>query len=993
MNNIQFLNSWPSSTRKLVLLLAIGFVAVFTSAIVSFIVHPWPVFTWQQLQELQTQELPLYAFERGSLEFTLTAENYLVFERWLGDTLRPNIFALDIYFIFFCLSFSVLLAVVSALPRFWFYIGAMIMAFLIAVFRWDALLLFNSDNQMAGLIIIGLFLAALFYFQVFKSSTTFLWRFLTFAGIWIIIAVLVLATGGAELPLRLLAVNTLPSALILLILFIILVSHQIMASFVSLAIASSRTHSLGQFLTICTIYLLNLWLTYLNRIGSLSWNYTIPSIILLAVSCLLTLWTIRQREPVYESILKSEVLLVFFIIAFGTLAMATFGYFIATSNDIALLSINDLILYTHIGYGMMFLLYVAANFLGMFEKNLSIPKVLYRPTNMPYFTYRFAGLIFTLALVFYNNWAAHINHFTSAYYTALGDIHFDQPTGTAHTFYKRAHVFASFNQHASTALAALEGASGSFSQQKSYAIDANRFQPTEFTMLNADHVYLLSGNAYEDIQLLRKGKNQFPSSGIIRNNLGLALFRVGMTDSAQHYFAEARKDSRTRTSGDMNLLALMAKTGEKAGIELMTQHLAAGSESVQSNALALANRHGQIMDSRIPLSKDSTLSLFSATLIANYLTNQTNTFDTTFIDECLRIARNPVNISFKHMILQSAAKACYAAGQVNKGISLLQEVIFSGNNEGGNNYTLGLMAMDQEKYNVAISYFQYAINHKSAPAALANAVCLAEEGRLSEAIVAWDTISQRRDTTLRDLGESMKRVLAAPASWFGDLSERERLYYALYQIPLIDSLNFSRLVRQIKNEDLRAKAYLNRAKEYYRVDEILLATKEFSHLQGLHLTDTRLFADIKYFELRLLAAQGRIAEIDARIQEGILFGPYRVSDRVFYEGLKQWSAGDTIAAANSFNWLAKNNWYFDEGIVAAASFFESDIQKSYSILADALQVNPRSVKILKAYIPVALARGFDQYALGALESLQQILSPVAFRKYVVENRLTGLLLQ
>jgi hypothetical protein len=48
---------------------------------------------------------------------------------------------------------------------------------------------------------------------------------------------------------------------------------------------------------------------------------------------------------------------------------------------------------------------------------------------------------------------------------------------------------------------------------------------------------------------------------------------------------------------------------------------------------------------------------------------------------------------------------------------------------------------------------------------------------------------------------------------------------------------------------------------------------------------------------------------------------------------------------------------------------------------------------LKAYIPVALARGFDQYAVGALETLKGILTPEAFRKYVAENRLSGLLLQ
>lgn len=993
MHNRPFLNLWPSIDKKIGLFLGVVFIGVFAAMVFAYLAHPWPVFTWQQLQELQPQQLPIYAFERGSLEFTLTAENYLVFERWMGNTLNPNVVALDIYFIIFCISLAALQAIVSALPRFWFYMGAMIMAFMIAVFRWDELLLFNNASPFIGIIIVGLFLAALFYFQVLRSSTSFLWRLVTFVGLWIGVVMIVYGAATANQPLRLLAVNTLPSSIVLLVIFIILVAHQIMASFVSLAVTSSRTHSLRQFLTISTIYLLNLWLTYLNRIGYLDWDYTLPSILLFAISTALTVWTIRQREPIYESILKSEILLIHFILSLGAIAVATVGYFLASSNDMAVFSIGDLVLYAHLGYGMIFLLYVAANFLTMFEKNLPVPKVLYKPTYMPYFTYRFAGIIFTLALIFYNNWQGHINRFTSAYYTSLGDIHFDLPTGTAYTYYGRAHVYAPYNQHASTALALLEGANGNYGKQKSYSIDANRYKPTEFTILNTGHLYLLSGNAYEDIQLLRKGKNLFPSSGLIRNNLGLAFTRVGMTDSAKYYFTEARTDKRARVSADMNLLALMAKTGGVVNADSVLPLLSSGLEAIRSNAFALVNRQGQVINTQIALPKDSALNLFSASLLANYLTNQTNTIDTTFINGCLYLARKPTNISYKHMILQSAGKACYAAGQVNKAVQLLQEAIFSGSNEGPNNYTLGLMAMDQEKYDVAISYFLYAINHNSAPAALANAVCLAEEGRINEAIIAWDTISHRRDTTLHDLGESMKRALAAPASWFGDLTERERLYYALYQIPLSDSLTFKRLVRQIQNEDLRAKAYLSRAKEYYRADETRLAAREYKHLQGLHLTDTRLFADIKFFELRLLAAEGRIAELDAQIQKGILFGPYHTSERVYYDGLKQWAAGDTLSAARSFDWLARNNWYFDEGIEAAALFFETDTQRSYSILSDALQVNPRSIRILKTYIPVALARGFDQYAVGALETLKGILTPEAFRKYVAENRLSGLLLQ
>lgn len=966
------------------------FLMVLATVVILYIAYPWPVFTWQQLQELQLQEIPLYAFERGNLEFTIAAENYLLFERWLGNPVEPNVVALDVYLICFALCLSGLLALISALPRFWFYVGSTVTAFVVTLFRWDSLLLYGSSSRYIGFIVVGAGLAAMFYFQFFGRTRLFTFRYTTFVLLTGAIGLLTWQVGEAVHPLRMLAVNTLPAAIVLTLIFVIIVAHQLLASFVTLAHASSRGKSLGAYLFISAIYLLNLWLAYANRIGWIPWEYAVPSFLLLAVSALLTVWTISQRAPLYENFFLYEKPLIVFIISLGSLALATYGYFLASSNDIALLSLNDLILYAHIGYGMMFVTYVIANFLGVFEQGLAVDRVLYKPKAMPYFSYRFAGLIFTLALIFYNNWPAHINHFTSAFYTALGDVYYYVPAGRAPTFYRRAHGYAPFNQHASTLLAQIEASDLNTTKEHGYLVDANRFRPTEFTLLNADNFYLSNGRAYEEIQLLRRAWKQFPTSGIIENNLALAYARVGMTDSAAHHFAKARK-GRAQTSAGMNLLAVLAKTKSYVDADSIYNNTDESNVALRSNALALANHQGKPVRATITLPRDSVFNLFTATLVSNLLTNHTNQPDTAFISQCVAMARKPQNGPFRNLVLTAAAKACYAAGQVNKGVELLQQVVFLRIQEGNTNYALGLMMLDQGKPDAATTYFQYAIDHRSAPASLAVAVSLAETGRLGEALIAWDTLSQRKDSVIRELGESMKRVLGAPPSWLDDLTETERLYFALYRVPMSDTAAFIRLTAKIKNEDLRAKAYLNRAREYFALDEIRSAAKEFRRLQGLHLTDTELFAEIKYFELRLLAAEGRTEELQKSISKGILFGPFHEYERVYYEGLISWAAGDTITAGQRFAWLARNNWYFDDGIVAAALFFIDDLPHAYRILSDALQVNPKSVKILKSYIPVAVGRGFDPFATDALATLRGLISPAAYEAYVKQNQLAGLL--
>jgi hypothetical protein len=986
---LSFLQS--SRHRNLFLFFIVLFLVAITGTAISYAIYPAPVFTWQQLQELQPQELPLYAFEQGNLKFTLTGENYILFERWMGNPIQPNLLALDVYFILFGISLAALLAVISTLSRFSFYVGALIAAFLLALMQWETLSLMGSDSWYIGFIFIATVMAVLFIFQFYRTEASYVQRLLSFLVLFAVIALLVVFTSPHENSLRLLAANSLNPAIMLTLGFIILVAHQLMASFVSLASASSKTSALKQYLLLATIYLLNLWLAYWNRIGWMDWDYTFPAYLLLAVSATLTVWTIRQRMPIYEQVMPNEAVLAIFILAFSTLGLATYGYFLSAANDIALLSLNDLILYSHLGFGMMFLVYVAANFLGVFGQGLPVDKVLYKPPYMPYFTFRFAGIIATLAFIFYNTWLSHVNHFTSAYYTALGDVYYYQPAGKAHTFYKRAHFHSPYNQYASTMLADMEAADQNYGKQKKYSIDANAFQPTEFTFLNTDQVHLLSGNAYAEIRLLRQAKSRYPSSGVINNNLGLALSRVQMNDSAAHYFRQAQKDRRTQNSATLNLLGMLAKARNTWDADSIEQAVAENLTAVRSNALAIINHQGSVATIDVQLPKDSVFDLFSATLVANYLTNKTNGMDSTFVNASVILARRAENLSFRHMILPAAAKAFYAAGQVNRAFELLQESVFLGGNEGAHNYALGLMAMDQDKHDVAISYFIYALNHKSRPAAMANAVALAEVGRINEAIIAWDTLSKAEDTARYELAESMKRVLGAPQEWFGDLTETEKLYYSLYRIPLSDSTLFQKLVRQISNEDLRAKAYLNRARQHYRLDEVKLAARQYHHLSGLHLTDTELFAEIKYFELRILAEQGRLDDLKKIIDQGILFGPYRQPERIYYEALQRLKSGDKSGAGERLDWLARNNWYFDEGVVAAARFHSDDVKSAYRILSEAIQVNPRSVRILKAYIPVALGRGFDEYAADALQTLQSVLPPASFRRYVAENQLDALI--
>src|SRR5690606_37707323 len=97
----------------------------------------------------------------------------------------------------------------------------------------------------------------------------------------------------------------------------------------------------------------------------------------------------------------------------------------------------------HIGYGSIFLLYFVSNFIGLMAENRNVYKVLYAPTRMPYATYRIAGLIATLAFMFYSSWHTYVYNATAGIFNSMGDL--QQRTNNvaeAEAYYKKARAFA-----------------------------------------------------------------------------------------------------------------------------------------------------------------------------------------------------------------------------------------------------------------------------------------------------------------------------------------------------------------------------------------------------------------------------------------------------------------------------------------------------------------------------------------------------------------------
>jgi hypothetical protein len=125
----------------------------------------------------------------------------------------------------------------------------------------------------------------------------------------------------------------------------------------------------------------------------------------------------------------------------------------------------------------------------------------------------------------------------------------------------------------------------------------------------------------------------------------------------------------------------------------------------------------------------------------------------------------------------------------------------------------------------------------------------------------------------------------------------------------------------------------------------------------------------------MLAYRREFAELQSQMNKDVAFDGSRFLEKTLYTALIAESGGDSTTAEKNYEILASYNPYFEEGIIAAASFYRNkgrERLKPYNILAEAIQVNANSIRLLKAYISEASTQGFDDYANSSAEHLAEL---------------------
>jgi hypothetical protein len=938
---------------------------------------PGNVISWDTIQEQKVIESVGHSFSVGPFTLHVPMESFVNFEYFQGSQLQHNFLASYLFLIIFACAVTILVSIITALERFWFYVGAGFVLLFFVSLRFEVLSLFGFEDKTATIGVLVLYGLPTIYFGIFAKYTSFKIRLITFAFITTFVGFLIAYGATVPYPFLQLTMTAYLPALVLSLVFIIMVSHEFFSTFLYLSNQAS-SKKLRHFVILSAIWLINLVITALHEMGVVNWDFVYINIyLLLSVSAIIGIWGFRERERLYENVLPFAPLGFLFYLAMAVVCFITTAQLLGNANDAPLRIIRHITIFSQVGFGVIFITYVISNFVLLMGDGTDVSKILYKPNRMPYFTYRLGGLIAMLAFVFVSDWKAYVNNGFAGFYNYAGDLYAQQQHPLyAESFYKQAAAYGFANHRANYALGHLKGERFQFEEAREYYKMANHFNSSDFALANSANTFIWENQVFKAIDSYKQGFER-TSSSTIANNIGFAYAKIHNVDSSTHYWDIAKGDRVSKLSAEANFFAFGAVELIPFDADSILKTFSDSHIGTVGNAFALAALHKQPLTVTLDPLASNTLDLFSATLLHNYIIHNVKDLDTTFLQRAEAIIENPNNQEYRLTLLEGLAHGYYFAGKLSKAFELAAQLVYlSDQHKGKFNYVMGLWSLEQGDPWAAVDFFQYARAQSYKDALFYYAIALTESRQIEQALQAWNEVNQSEILAQQQVAQQMMHILTVSYNEVLNSTPRDKYQFSRYRIGVKDSIAFNNLLNSFTHDDYKGQALLDMSKKYYEVGQLVPCIQYFNRIAGLQLTNERLFKDVQHFELRMLAFRKEARLLALQINKGVDFKGYN-NEKALYTAVIGESSGDTTLASQQYKALKYNSFYFVEGILAAADYYrekdDSNLE-AYTILSEAVQMNRHSYLLWNAYIKEAERVGLSVYAASAEEIKKSILS-------------------
>jgi len=979
MNNINFWKNWRNKYRSIYQVLLFLFVITMAFSFYSQVNSYDIAFPKEVVRKTQSIELSLQNVHNFVFELAVPARSYIVFQSFLslGNGFQVSDTYLLTAIIF--LAFSILMTASTYLSRWWFIILQSVFVIWIITLKIQFLGLFGVENQLFTFVFVTLILAVGYYFHAFNEEASLFKRWLFFAVLLTAILILINTASTVEAPIVFITHHGIIVPVILAIIFIFNVAYDIILHILYLLAAKKNrdgSSNLVHFIIISMLYLIYVGLTFAKNDGLLSIEIIyLDEFVLLGISAILGIWGFRKRSELIEKQLIFRPLGGYVYLAMGIMAFAVLIWIFRTGNDPLIDTFEDMIIFSHIGFGVLFFFYVLYNFVALLNSGLGIYPVVFRPVNIPYNLVRAVGFGIVAVLILRVSYLPYYQAI-SGYYNGLADYYeYIGEEEKALTTYKIARQYAVTSHKHNFEIGKSEYEKKNWAEASSYFSQANYKRPSVQAYLNKVQAQLNANLIFESLFTLEEAQKDFPDNAYLHNMRGLVYERLNKTDSSFIYFDAANRaasDSEIEEVSSVNRLALFTKKGIDEDLP-ETGILNEKSIPYKANYFALANRKRKYIDTVVLSASEmpEVLTYNDFSLIFNQSLNKTienRPFSSDSINWLISKAEN--KDFAKSLKYVSSARLNYS-GQINDAYSYIYELENENIADAGFYYLLhGLWYLDQKAYSEAEKHFAKAADLKMSKANTYRTIALILNQQLFEAAQLYQ-----------------KQVNAESIS--DDLLDNDPLYQMLLgnvdQLP--DSFKYlwlktntslqqesiDSIKNSLTNSPFLSLLRLNEAESHIKNARFKQAKDILQNLnipiseEGLSIYKNNLIA--------LLVTFTDDESLVNQVQESKL-QVYPYNYKLVWEAYKLKNTNDRKSLDKVMNKLAHENAFFESAVILSAKYFnkKENLEKAYEILVEASRLNSGNSNILKLYALQALQLNLSSYAEDSYEELANMLS-------------------
>ena len=650
MKDLFFWRVWSSSERRTV----IAALFVIILALIFFAVKSFDplanVIQWNVLSELSSVSTVVDFLRLDQFQYGVSTPSQLVTENFVASVMETDLLTIQIFWFFALTGLSFILAALTTMPRFW-YLAAMIAFILLLAFsRLETLGVFGTGNRTLFLLTVILYGGVTYYFHAFRPDLGISMRILGVLGVSVLLAMLVGFFSTAPFPALAAASYSLPFWLLLTILFLLVVSTEIMAGLVWLSTSGDSKKGksgLINFLVISILYLLLLTLLFLRNTKQIDWDLTLinPAFLALAAA-LLGLWGFRKRADSTAGLIPFRTTGFWLYLGLFMVSIAFAAYIFGTANDPLMEVLEDVVVQGQLGMSIVFLFYILVNFYQLFKKGLAVHKVLYKPMLFGLTPTRLFGFVGVVVL-FSSQRLLPVNQAIAGYFNGLGDLHNStKEFPLAEQYYKMALQQEFQNHKSNYALASLALRQGDNGAAAFYFRQSLLKNPSTQAYVGLGNILVQENLFFDAVYSLQEGIRKFPESGELLNNLGMLYSKTNVSDSAYYYLEKAQANIKRDEIPATNLLAIIAKSADPKLLDSLATHTKERKYlSWQSNWLAVQNLRQNFskqdfLSESVPA--DSLLSASAFAYLQNYATNQARTSNIPANILTKLAAKNPV---------------------------------------------------------------------------------------------------------------------------------------------------------------------------------------------------------------------------------------------------------------------------------------------------------------------------------------------------------------